>query len=314
MKNRHILFIDPIEKLNYKKDSSLLLSLTLKKRGFETYLLFEKNFHITNGVENKTKVYNFSGNLEESFYIENYMLKEEYIISWRPGDIIHMRIDPPFDKRYLQYLWMLGCLEKKKVKIINSVHGILCFNEKLAFLEKTLPSFIGSSVEEFSNWVDTIKEHSSFLIAKPLNLYQGIGVEKWSIDKNLHKKFRLKVKKNNGPIMVQRFFDEITQGEVRSIFFKKKEIGSILKVPQKGKFLANIVNGADYSPCYLSEKQSELCRNISSELSSFGIDLVAFDLLGDHVSEANITCPGLLVEVSSALGKNLAEKIIDALC
>ena len=314
MKNRHILFIDPIEKLNYKKDSSLLLSLALKKKGFETFLLFQKDFHVTNCKNEQARVHDFSGGLNKDFYIKEYVLEEQQMITWRPRDVLHMRIDPPFDNRYLQYLWMLRALEKRKVSVLNSVRGILYFNEKLAFLKNSLPSFIGTSVKEFSVWKDKMKSSCSFLIAKPLNLFQGIGVEKWPFDKDLNERFLQKVKKNNGPVMIQKFFKEVEKGEIRSIFFKEKEMGSILKVPKKGEFLANIVKGADYSLCSLSKKQLKLCKNICRELAGFRIDLVAFDLLGDHVSEVNITCPGLLVEVSSALGKNLAEKIADSLC
>ena len=312
MKNRHILFIDPIEKLNYKKDSSLMLSLALKKKGFETFLLFEKDFHVTNCNRSQVTVYGLSGELNKDFYIDKFILEKKHMITWQSGDILHMRIDPPFDNRYLQYLWMLTNLEKKKVRVLNSVLGILYFNEKLAFLNNSLPSFISSSVDGFLIWAEKMRGSCSFLIAKPLNLFQGIGVEKWPLDKNIKEKFIQKSKKD-GPIIVQRFFEGVHKGEIRSIFFKKKEIGSILKIPKKGDFLANIVKGANFSPYSLSKKQLNLCKNICKELSGFGIDLVAFDLLGDYISEVNITCPGLLVEVSFALKENMAEKIVDAL-
>ena len=87
--------------------------------------------------------------------------------------------------------------------------------------------------------------------------------------------------------------------------------GNILKIPKQGEFLANIARGAHYEIVELTTKQSQACQRISKELLHKGINLIAFDILGNYISEVNITCPGLLVEVSSAYKMNLAQKMID---
>ncbi|MFT6604708.1 MAG: glutathione synthase, partial [Bacteriovoracaceae bacterium] len=98
--------------------------------------------------------------------------------------------------------------------------------------------------------------------------------------------------------------------EIRSIFFKGVEIGSIVKVPPKGSFLANIAQGATYSVAELNPVQKKNCAVLCEELSRVGADWLAFDILGDNISEVNVTCPGLLVEVSDAMKKNLAQEIL----
>ena len=146
---------------------------------------------------------------------------------------------------------------------------------------------------------------------KPLDLYQGYGVEKISINQlEIEKKFESKVKENNGPIVVQPFCKEVENGEIRALYFKGKELGSILKIPKKGEFLANIAQGADFHAIELSPIVKKECDRICIELMRDGVDWVAFDIMGEHVSEINITCPGLLVEVSFAHKKNLANDII----
>jgi len=113
--------------------------------------------------------------------------------------------------------------------------------------------------------------------------------------------------------VAQPFGTEVSKGEIRSIYFRGKELGSILKVPPKGQFLANIAQGATFSLIELSPTQQNECQKICEELTPVGIDFIAFDILGDAIQEVNLTCPGLLVEVSEAKGENLAKSIIQSL-
>lgn len=302
---RHIIFLDPLEKLKVEKDSTLLLAQALAL-GREVYLLFEDDFYFTNTDTNKVRVYNF----------EDFSLTTSQDISWRPGDVLHMRIDPPFDSRYMRYLWMLLSLEKKGVQVLNSPRGLFAFNEKLYAYQRaeSLPSFVGAALGPFLAFVDSLRRKYQDLIVKPLDLYQGIGVEKWPLDggdDGLEEKFLAKVKELGGPLVVQPFFEGISEGEVRAIFFQGQEIGHILKVPPEGSFLANIVQGARYTPYTLSRQQLRLCQEICRDLSCEGVHWVAFDLMGDIISEVNITCPGLLVEASRAHKENLATKIVE---
>ena len=84
---------------------------------------------------------------------------------------------------------------------------------------------------------------------------------------------------------------------------------AIIKIPKNGEFLANIAQGASYKAIKLTDAQKNNCDYFAQKLMKSGVDWIAFDLLGDFVSEVNITCPGLLVEVSSAHQKNLALQI-----
>lgn len=316
-KNKHILFIDPLEKLTIKKDSTLMLATTMKEEGFEVFLMFEKDFYVNNKSKHNLKVYDFAGSFyDESFYLKNFNLKNALNVELTEDDTIHMRIDPPFDTRYLRYLWMLRYYKTNGINVINSPDGILRFNEKLhAYSQKSsLESYVGSSTEGFSSFIDLIKEKNMELILKPLDLYQGFGVEKLSLnDPDLLLKFEKKVKENKGAIVAQPFCREITRGEIRSLYFKGKELGSILKVPVKGEFLANIAQGASFSAISLDKKLSLECDKICAELLEEGVDWVAFDIMGSSISEINITCPGLLVEVSLAHEKNFGLEIIKQL-
>ncbi|WP_127714707.1 hypothetical protein [Halobacteriovorax sp. HLS] len=314
---RQILLIDPLSKLVPKKDSSLMFALSLKRRGYDVSLIFEDDFFIVNNEIPQMRVYDFEGNFkEDGCYIEDFKLTTERFWDADSKSVLHMRLDPPFDGRYLRFLWMQRYLKHIGVEVLNDPDGVLLFNEKLYAYEheSSLETYVGSSKEGFINFVTKMKDKGhTELILKPLDLYQGIGVEKVSLNDDFKSIFLRKVSQYNGPVVAQPFAKEVTKGEVRSLYFKGKELGSILKVPKEGEFLANIAQGATYDTYKLSEYQRKSCEEICSKLSEYGVDWVAFDILGDSISEVNITCPGLLVEVSKAYGRNLSFDIIDLL-
>jgi glutathione synthase len=309
----HIFFIDPLEKLSPKKDSSLMLAATMKEMGIEVKILFEKDFYVTNTTKLEFSLYDFKAQFKpDGAYLESFEIAHPKSHILNENDILHMRIDPPFDTRYLRYLWMLRFIQGKGVAVINSPDGILKYNEKLhAYAQKSaLPSYVGSSESGFGNFITTLGSNEE-IILKPLDLYQGMGVEKISLINKVEaiNRFKEKVIENNGPIVAQTYCAEVTKGEIRSLYFKGKELGSILKVPKAGEFLANIAQGAGFHAIELSSKLQQECNDICKDLMTDGVDWVAFDILNDHVSEINITCPGLLVEVSYAHKKNFARII-----
>jgi glutathione synthase len=170
---------------------------------------------------------------------------------------------------------------------------------------------VGSSLSEFLKFIKKLTPEKEFIL-KPLDLYQGYGVEKVNIEKqNIEEIFLKKVKENNGAIVAQPFNKEVEKGEIRSLYFKGQELGSILKIPKSGEFLANIAQGASFHAIELTKNLKKECNHICSDLMNEGVDWVAFDIMGESVSEVNITCPGLLVEVSFAHNKNFAKKIIE---
>ncbi len=267
------------------------------------------------------ETYDFKGNWnEETFFIEMFVLQEKRRIQLDRAWAVHMRLDPPFDSRYLRYLWMLTALEKQcSVKVINAPVGVLTHNEKLCIIDRkdSPATFVGSNWEGFLQFCRRqMNEGYNELVVRPVDLYQGIGVDKISLrerEKVLQAFFRRKIQDCQGLLIAVPFLDDIYKGEVRSIFFRERELGSIIKIPAKGKFLANVAQGASFSRCQLTQKQKKACEEISRELAGAGIEWVAFDFIGEYVSEANITCPGLLVEVSSAVQRNLAFDIASEL-
>src|SRR5690606_29253831 len=175
---RQLLLIDPIHKLNIKKDSSMMLALAMQKRGIETYVFFESDFAIHNQGTQKLRVHTFKGAFkEDGIYMASFETTGEKVIELNSSDVIHMRLDPPFDSRYLRILWMLDSLVAQGIKVMNDPRGIMQFNEKLyAYRSQgATPSYVGQSLKLAQNFVQQLDPKPSALILKPMDLYSGIG-------------------------------------------------------------------------------------------------------------------------------------------
>ena len=208
---------------------------------------------------------------------------------------------------------MVNSLKSKGIRIINDPVGVCGFNEKmLAYESANISSYVGQEFDSFYNFIQSINVDQ--IILKPLDLFQGIGVEKIKINEieqnDLKKIFENKVKESMGPVVAQPFIKDVEKGEIRALFFNGIELGSILKVPPEGEYLANIAQGAKFHAVELDEDIKENCIKMCDKLSKYSVPWVAFDILGGELSEVNITCPGLLVEVSNAHGRNLAQEIL----
>ncbi len=292
-----------------------MLALTFKKMGKEVFLLFEEDFYFFSNELPALEVYEFAGGFhEKTCYLSDLSLKSKETIKLDSSDVIHMRIDPPFDSRYQRYLWMLDFLGHFGVRVVNNPKGIMLHNEKLhAFKQKDnlIPSFVGTSMNGFMSFIMKMRDlNYKSIILKPLDSFSGIGVEKVELgDKYVKEIFKRKVEENTGAIICQPFIEEVTKGEIRALFYAGKELGSIIKIPQEGEYLANIAQGATFEKYILPSNIRSMCEEMAWELKAFDVPLLAFDILANSITEVNVTCPGLIVEVSHALGENLAEKI-----
>lgn len=310
---RQLLLIDPLEKLNIKKDSTLMLALAMQRRGIETFVFFEHDFAIQNQGPQMLNVHSFQGSSQEDgIYLAEFILTGARTVELNQSDIIHMRLDPPFDSRYLRILWMLDHLSDQGIKVTNHPRGIMQFNEKLYAYRSpgAVPSYVGSHPALARKFVESLDPAPSALIIKPMDLYSGVGVEKLSLD-SWEARFKEKVIELGGPVIVQPFMEKVVEGELRSLYFMQKEMGTIIKKPKAGEFLSNIAQGATFHAAPLSTIARQRCETIAKELARFDVDLIAFDILDDAITEVNVTCPGLLVEVSFAHQRNLADELID---
>jgi glutathione synthase len=309
---KHILYVNKFEKLNLKKDSSLFLALSLMSLKKEVFILFEDDLSWSQELPT-LKLYRLKGLINKDFYMSEIEAHSPRFLKLNPGDTFHMRLDPPVDGQYLRALWILRLWKESGVRMINDPSAILLYNEKiLAYQEQDgVPSWIGSSSDSALEFIKTLPESVKEIVLKPLDLFSGLEVEKCARDhKDLISTIEAKANKLKGMFIIQPFLPAVFEGELRVITINAKIIGTILKVPKKGEFISNIASGAQFRSARLNEDLSAKIQKMAIKLKDKGLAWVAFDVLGDLVQEANITCPGLLVETSHAAQKNLAFELV----
>lgn len=317
---KHILLIDPLDKLNISKDSSLFLATNLQQLNIPVYILFKTDLFYSNTKAPTFNVYKFTSESQtDCFYTKYFSIAPDPLrIELDPFTTLHMRLDPPFNLEYLQTLWILQSLKTYGVRIINDSHGILSHNEKLYAYSTSspkIPSYLGNNKGSLLDFLLELKsklklQPSDEIVLKPVDLFQGEGVIKLKFNpQQVVQAFEKMTSKYKGHIVVQPFVKDVAKGEIRSLFFCGEELGSILKIPPKNSFLANIAQGAKYQPTKLSSDVKLECQRLSQDLANYGVLWLAFDILGGAISEVNITCPGLLTEVSTAHNENLALRI-----
>jgi len=291
-----------------------MLALTGLKMGLESYVIFSSDLYFSNQNQESLRVYTFAGDFsKEGYYLESFVLGQSKQISFSQVAYLHMRIDPPFDSRYLRFLWVLQELKKKGLVVLNDSQGILLHNEKLAAYSHPLShaSFVGGAGQAALDFLKNLKQQGySDFILKPLDLYQGMGVQKFSWNDDLKKLLEDKEHEFGGMLVLQPYIKAVESGELRSIYFDGEHLGSIIKVPPSGSYLANIAQGATYAAIEPSTAVAGICKSIATELQKDGVRLIAYDILDEKISEVNVTCPGLLVEVSKACKRDLAQEIL----
>jgi glutathione synthase len=314
---KHIFYINRLETLNLRKDSSLFMMHTFKLQGHKVYALFEEDLYLSNDVGLKYRLWEFKAEFEkQSFYLKSFQCTQSVLENIEDSDVIHMRIDPPYDARYQRYLWMLDFFKKQKVRVVNDPIGIMMYNEKMTAYRQndySVSSYVGSSQDGLKQYLGHVVSRGvTELVIKPLDFFSGIGVMKCSVKMDDVLFHFNKMTAEYGCVVVQPFMSEVYKGEFRSIFFKGVELGTIIKYPQTGNFISNIAQGASFEKAQLSSHLKMKCEDLAWTLKESGVDLIAFDLLGKAITEVNITCPGLLVEVSHAVGENIALAIADS--
>ena len=166
---KHILFIDPIEKLVPRKDSSLLLAHELKKVGEEVKILYKDELYLnTNGV-NSFSMSDFKSSVDDDFYIKTFEISDIKNTTISQNDIIHMRLEPPFDSSYMRSLWMLNYLKGKfGCKVINDPSKVFVNNEKItSFIsDNFIDTYIGSSCEKFLEFLEGLRQLGSSVLFK----------------------------------------------------------------------------------------------------------------------------------------------------
>jgi glutathione synthase len=225
-----------------------------------------------------------------------------------------MRKDPPVDQAYLHTTYLLDIAEKSNVKVFNKPSSIRSWNEKISILQfdrlipKTLVTANADIVKKF------FKEHGD-IILKPLDGMGGKNIFRVSeFEKNLNVILEIMTNHGHQMIMAQQYIPEISLGDKRIVIIEGIPFPyALARIPMEGETRGNLASGGQGIAQPLSKRDSEIATIVGKKLLNEGLHFVGIDVIGDYLTEINVTSPTGIVELFEQTKQNPAELIINAL-
>ncbi|WP_299639455.1 glutathione synthase [uncultured Ruegeria sp.] len=227
-------------------------------------------------------------------------------------DVVWLRQDPPFDMHYITSTHLLDRL-KGQTLVVNDPFWVRNYPEKLLvldFLDLTPPTTIARDIKT----IKAFKEKHGDIILKPLYGNGGAGVFRLDAnDRNLTSLHELFTGFSREPLIVQKFLPDVSNGDKRVILVNGEPVGAINRVPAAGETRSNMHVGGRPEKIGLSERDLEICAAIGPLLKEKGQIFVGIDIIGDYLTEINVTSPTGIQELERFDGVNIAEKIWQAI-
>ena len=227
-------------------------------------------------------------------------------------DVVWLRQDPPFDMHYITSTHLLDRL-KGQALVVNDPFWVRNYPEKLLVLdfpELTPPTTIARDIDT----IKAFKEKHTDIILKPLYGNGGAGVFRLDAnDRNLTSLHELFTGFSREPLIVQKFLPDVSNGDKRVILVDGEPVGAINRVPAKGETRSNMHVGGRPEKIGLTERDREICAAIGPLLREKGQIFVGIDVIGDYLTEINVTSPTGIQELERFDGVNIAEKIWQAI-
>lgn len=303
-----LLFIlDPLDSLNIHKDTSLAIMREAAKRGHELYVSMQHDLFLR---ANTAKI--FARKL--SFTAQHYALEEAHEYSPALFNAIIMRKDPPFDNEYLYSTYLLEIAVSQGARVYNNPAAIRNWNEKLSVTR--FPEFAPEFVVTANN--DLIREFLNThhdIVVKPLDGMGGSSIFRLALgDPNISVILETITLFGSRTIMAQRYLPQILQGDKRIIIIDGKPLPySLARIPKAGETRGNLAAGGTGIAQALTSRDIEIAATIGKTLKEEGLFLVGLDVIGEHLTEINVTSPTGMVEIAKQTNCKPAQVFMDAL-
>lgn len=299
--------MDPIGSINYIKDATLAMLWEAEKRGWQIYYFEQRDLFLRDSVP-------FGDASELNVFRDAnhwFELNNKHCIPLTDLDVILMRKDPPFNDAYLHATYILEFAERLGVLIVNRPQSLRDANEKLSagfFPQFCPPSLVTQSVEKLKAFW---QEHQD-IVCKPLNNMGGTSV------------FRLKENDVNGNVIfstltdngafavAQKFIPEVKNGDKRILMVDGEPVPySLARISQGDEWRSNLALGGKGIVQPLTERDLQIAAEVGPELRKRGLYFVGLDVIGDYLTEINVTSPGCIREIDAGASINISALLMD---
>jgi glutathione synthase len=300
--------MDPIETINIDADSTFVLALEAQARGHALYHYLPQHLTLRDG-KLTAKARRLEVRREHG---RHHSFGAFETIDLAVMDVVLMRQDPPFDMAYITATHLLEHIHPRTL-VVNDPASVRNAPEKLyvmRFEGVMPPTLITADRDE----VLAFRREHGDIIVKPLFGNGGAGVFRIRPDdENLNSLLELFSQIYREPIIVQRYLPEVRQGDKRIILVDGEPVGAVLRVPAAGEARANLHVGGRAVRAPLTDRDREICAAIGPALQRDGLVFVGIDVIGDYLTEINVTSPTGLQEINRLDGVKLEERVWDAI-
>jgi len=304
------IVMDPIESIKPWKDSSFAMLLEAQRRGWQIFYMQIDDLYMDSSVS-----------------YANYHLLElkddnhDWYVKSTPGicqlsdlDVILMRKDPPFELEYIYTTYLLEQAEENGTLIINKAASLRDCNEKLYtryFPQCCVESRISRDPRKLLEFIDT---HTDVII-KPLDGMGGKSIFRvQSGDANTNVILETVTQSGTSQTMAQRYIAEITEGDKRILLINGEAVPyALARLPASGENRGNIAAGASTRGQPLSKRDHWLCEQIGPSLRDKGLIFVGIDVIGDYITEINVTSPTCIRELDQQFDLNISKELFNCI-
>ena len=306
MRHKIAIQMDDIKTIDYAYDSSFMIGLEGQKRNYELFVYHPNDLFLDSGIVKAN-----------GFYIELFdqdkdhfkFISDKIEIKLAEFSFIFLRQDPPFNMHYITSTYLLDCLPKNTIVINNPTSVRNCAEKILPFKFKEFmpPTLISQKVDDINIFLNIHKD----IITKPLygNVGEGIHRSKEGhlegFDKD-RQYFEM-------PIMAQKYIPEIIDGDRRIIFIDGEYVGSVARIPSEGSIKANFHAGGVAKKTELVYRDKEIVETIGKELKELDLFFVGIDIIGNYLTEINVTSPTGIKQINKLNNVKLEQVFWDKL-
>ncbi|MBT3557522.1 MAG: glutathione synthase [Rhodospirillales bacterium] len=300
--------MDHISTVDINGDSTFVLALEAQRRGHTLYHYLPTSLSLDQGnVLCQAEVMTV-----EREHGAHYTLGEQHELNLRDVDVVLMRQDPPFDMSYITATHILDHIHPETL-VVNDPTHVRNAPEKLFVMEfpdLMPPTLITRDAARVASFRDKHKD----IIVKPLFGNGGAGVFHLQPgDENLNSLLEMFFEASREPVMVQEYLPAVREGDKRIILIDGEPVGAINRIPAEGEARSNMHVGGRAVASTLTEREHEICQRIGPALKERGLIFVGIDVIGDYMTEINVTSPTGLQEIGRYDGVSLENAIWDAI-
>ncbi|MBT5105905.1 MAG: glutathione synthase [Porticoccaceae bacterium] len=303
------VIMDPIQSISFYKDSTLAILLAAQAQGFELFYMEQSDLYIDNtgpkAQLRPLKVFNDANKWFELGDSRDAALEEM--------DVLVMRKDPPFDSEFIYSTYILEAAERRGSLVVNKPQSLRDCNEKVfatEFPQCTPPLLVSRDQERLKGF---LTEHQD-VVYKPLDGMGGTSIFRVKEgDQNLNVILETVTKQGTETIMAQKFMPQITQGDKRILVVDGEIIPFCLaRIPTGSDFRGNLAAGGRGVVQPLSERDLWIAQQVAPTLKERGLIFVGLDVIGDYLTEINVTSPTCIREIDNAEDTQIGKRLIDA--